>query len=452
MPYSEIAYYDIGLSDFREERETSEDRVEYKDHRLETVRLNSGLEACSEEPFKTELQGSSEARAATSEAAPRLTVHQFYALMEGIQKYSGVGGGTTQRSFKQDTKAFYKRMLRDHREHLLAGFGQWEFLGLLGPRMQGEARAVHVAFMERWDFEDEGNQDLEVARDTERRRQLWRDFRRDNAAYMTLRAQSGFNQAPAEPVENEPRDLERFFDDLEARFKSSSTENLTAMQNFKPLSQETPERMFARFNMLAKPLEEEQPRVMTKDQLKTTYHYNLSLILSSTDSECLNKDVRDSERDRVARGQEPLTRYEIHEMILRQMREKVVALTKLRAVGLSQPQDSERAGARKQAKLREEGGHQDPLHPASRPESKEKRTCNNCGVKGHIARNCSSPTPLAETLPEREGKRQQLEDEEKQAEKPRLNAHDRLGREGWQPSEDVAAAEAVGLSTPETLT
>ena len=89
--------------------------------------------------------------------------------------------------------------------------------------------------------------------------------------------------------------------------------------------------------MLAKPLEEEPPRVMTQDQLKTTYHYNLGLILLATKFECLNKDVRDDERDRFAKGLEHLTRYEIHEMILRQMREKVVELTKLRAVGLSQP-------------------------------------------------------------------------------------------------------------------
>ena len=60
MPYSEISYYDIGLSDFREERESSEDRVEYEDHRLETDRLRSGLEACSERPFKTKVQGGSE--------------------------------------------------------------------------------------------------------------------------------------------------------------------------------------------------------------------------------------------------------------------------------------------------------------------------------------------------------------------------------------------------------
>ena len=191
--------------------------------------------------------------------------------------------------------------------------------------------------------------------------------------------------------------------------------------------------------MLAKPLEEEYPRVMTQDQLKTTYHFNLGLILSVTESECLNKDVRDDERDRVAKGLEPLTRYEIHEMILQQTREKVVALTKLRVVGLSQPQESEHAGLRKQAKLREEGGHQDPFHAAPRPDGKEKRTCNNYGIKGHIAQNCTSPTPLAETLPEREGKKQQLENEEKQATKPRMNAHDRFG-----PPRGTAAVRGRG--------
>ena len=71
--------------------------------------------------------------------------------------YYGIGGGTTQKSFKQDTQAVYKMMLRDHREHLQAGFGQWEFMGLPGPGMQGEAGAVHVAFMERWDSEDIDN-------------------------------------------------------------------------------------------------------------------------------------------------------------------------------------------------------------------------------------------------------------------------------------------------------
>ena len=48
------------------------------------------------------------------------------------------------------------------------------------------------------------------------------------------------------------------------------------------------------------------------------------------------------------------------------MRKKIVALTKLRAVGLSQPQEAERAGLWKQAKIREEGGA-----PESVPRSAE---------------------------------------------------------------------------------
>ena len=125
MPVSKLAYYDIGLPDFREVGETSEDsqRVVYEDHRVEMRRLNSGPEASSEKPFRTELQFALDAKSAPSES----TVPDFPTDMEGIQKYSGIGGGT-----KQDTKAVYNKMLRDHREHLLAGFGQWEFRGLLG--------------------------------------------------------------------------------------------------------------------------------------------------------------------------------------------------------------------------------------------------------------------------------------------------------------------------------
>ena len=61
MPYSEIAYYNSGLSGFWEERENSEDRVEYEDHRLQSARLFLGPEARSEEPFRTEVQGNSDA-------------------------------------------------------------------------------------------------------------------------------------------------------------------------------------------------------------------------------------------------------------------------------------------------------------------------------------------------------------------------------------------------------
>ena len=122
--------------------------------------------------------------------------------------------------------------------------------------------------MNTWSFDDPDNPDLPMAEDAEVRRQVWRDFRRDQAAYSTMRAQSGFTESPAPPTENEPRDLERFFDALEARFRSSNTENYNAIHQFQSYTNETPERMFARYNMLAKPLEDEVPRAMTREQLK----------------------------------------------------------------------------------------------------------------------------------------------------------------------------------------
>ena len=122
MPYSEIAYYDIGLSDFLE-RENSEDRVEYEDHRLQSARLFSGPKARSEEPFKTELQGVPDTPSEPAASTLRITLQQFFTHMEGIQNYSGVGGGVTRKTFKQGAKVVYQKMLRDHREHQLARFG-----------------------------------------------------------------------------------------------------------------------------------------------------------------------------------------------------------------------------------------------------------------------------------------------------------------------------------------
>ena len=71
----------------------------------------------------------------------------------------------------------------------MISFGQWEFITLLGARLIGEARTVHDFFMEMWDFEDRENPMYDEAEDAERRRQLWRMFRRDSAAFLTLRAQ-----------------------------------------------------------------------------------------------------------------------------------------------------------------------------------------------------------------------------------------------------------------------
>lgn len=68
------------------------------------------------------------------------------------------------------------------------------------------------------------------------------------------------------PMAKQPRDRDRFFDDLQARFFLPTTGNLIAIQTFLPLSGETlktPKRKFVRINMLAKLVEEERPRLLT---------------------------------------------------------------------------------------------------------------------------------------------------------------------------------------------
>ena len=343
--------------------------------------------------------------------------------METIQKYSGLGGGIARITFKQDAQAVYSKMLRDSNEHLISGFGQMEFLALLGPRLSAEARTVHVQFMDTWSVDDADNPDLATAEHAENRRQLWRNYRRDQAAFSTMRAQSGFTTSPPPPTENEPRDLERFFESLEARFRSSNTENLNAIQKFQPLTNETPERMFARYNMLAKPLEEEIPQAMTREQLKTTYRVHLRSILSSVDAENIDRDVRDLERKRMNRGLDPLSRHEIHDLVLRQAREKAVEETKLRAVGMSNFQNSERSGRRN--RTREENVNRDQ---PQNDKDRERRTCNSCGVRGHIARDCPTPSTTGKKDAEKgDRKRPSTASDDKSSGKPRLSLEERLG-------------------------
>ena len=76
----------------------------------------------------------------------------------------------------------------------------------------------------------------------------------------------------------------------------------------------------------------------------------------------------------MTRGLEPLSRHEIHGMVLRQAREKAIEEPKLRAVGLF----NYRAASRPQKKTGEEGRHIEPV--GERPAEKEERICNHCGV------------------------------------------------------------------------
>lgn len=92
--------------------------------------------------------------------------------------------------------------------------------------------------------------------------------------------------------------------------------------------------MSSRFNDLATQFEEVKPRVMTTDQLKTTYLHHLKSLLTPNARTSLSDEIRDVERSYERRGRDPLTRHAIHEMALRQEREEVSWQAKLRALGL----------------------------------------------------------------------------------------------------------------------
>ena len=84
---------------------------------------------------------------------------------------------------------------------------------------------------------------------------------------------------PQEPDFPEPDDLEDFLFDLQDRFRSSTTQNLVSIHDFKTKAKEGIEQMFARFNLIARPLENESPPAITENQITTHYVHHLSAIL-----------------------------------------------------------------------------------------------------------------------------------------------------------------------------
>ena len=251
-------------------------------------------------------------------------------------------------------------MLRTPSEHTIDGFGEWEFINLMQGILLGEAKDVLAGFLDKWDFQNVENENREAAEDAERRRQIWREYQCDRTTYKSLRAMSGQNNEPVKPFEDKPQVLERLIHELQCRFRSSTTKNLSAISNFLPTTGETLERMFARFNLLARPLEDERPRVMTADELKTSYMFHLRAIRSEAQDLELSRDIKDAERDHKLRGMSPLTRHEIHDLVLRQDRELVIKETKLRAVGLNRISVKDRLGPKVNDRL---GGSTRPNSP-----------------------------------------------------------------------------------------
>lgn len=322
--------------------------------------------------------------------------------MQNITKYSGENGAV-QVSFIREIQVVYNRMLRTPAEHTIDGFGEWEFINLLQGTLKGEAKDVLAGILYRWDFKNSDNDNWEAVNDAKRRRHIWREYRCDRTAYKSLRAMSGQTREPPKPYEDEPQDLERLIDELRTRFRSSTTENMSGINNFRPTTNETPERMFARFSILARPLEDERPRVMTADQLKTSYLFYLREIRSEAQDLELSRDIRDAERDHKLRGLPPLTRHEIHDLVLLQDRELVIEETKLRDVGLNRVSVKERLGPRVNDRLGGTAGHDNSLLTTPRGKIIAKRSCNRCHIRGHLAHACIDRTPPPKANPPTKG-------------------------------------------------
>ena len=97
------------------------------------------------------------------------------------------------------------------------------------------------------------------------------------------------------PLVRESDDLEDLIFDLQGRFRSSTTQNLISIHGFQPHSNEGLERMFARFNLIARPLEEHPPTI-TADQITTHYVHHLETTLKADELKELERQISDAER------------------------------------------------------------------------------------------------------------------------------------------------------------
>ena len=229
---NELDWYDncSALKDFVPERSDETQTVTYEDFRL-----------ASRQPFFGPVFDDDDK--IIQQILP-VVVQASIMTMNNLAMYAG-GGGAEGTNFARDSRTIYLTMRDDPMKQRIEGFGQFDFLKLLGTRLTGEAREVHNAHRDEWKPGDRSNPNFRRARRAERKRAIWRIYRRDRSTYLSLRSQSGFDVEPAEPDFPEPADLEDFLFDLQDRFRSSTSQNLASIHDFQAKKNEGLEQMFA---------------------------------------------------------------------------------------------------------------------------------------------------------------------------------------------------------------
>ena len=92
---------------------------------------------------------------------------------------------------------------------------------------------MHTAYTELWDPDLNEGEVNRRARRVEGRHVIWRGYRKQKAAWATMRLNFGLTAEPVEPTVEEPEDLEEFLHALTQRFRMSTTQNLTTLYSFK---------------------------------------------------------------------------------------------------------------------------------------------------------------------------------------------------------------------------
>ena len=110
----------------------------------------------------------------------------------------------------------------------------------------------------------------------------------------------------------------------------------------------------------------------------------------------------------------------MHEMALRQERESVLKPTRLRAAGIvptSRVPVHDRLASKSANRRGDQPKDKDPSNNPNRAkvDERERRTCNNCLVRGHLAKDCTNPTAdkVKEALYQKSLKRASAEEEVK---------------------------------------
>ena len=96
--------------------------------------------------------------------------------------YDG-NSGAEQRTFNRDAQIGWRDIRRESQEHLIEGVSQYEYQERVGSKLTGEAKKVLNSFLNKWQWTNRKNPNLEKATEREGAHALWRKFYHKTGAW-----------------------------------------------------------------------------------------------------------------------------------------------------------------------------------------------------------------------------------------------------------------------------